>query len=62
MGCAATDEGKKVLLALVRIICVKNAICVVRWAWALATTGATNGSASVMCWEVMLTEPKGSVH
>ncbi len=62
MGCTVTDGGNQMLLALVHIVCLRNALFVMKWAWALATTGDADGSTSVTCWEVMLAEPKGSAH
>jgi hypothetical protein len=54
--------AKQMLLALFLTVCVKEAICMAEWAWALATTGAADGSTCLGCWEVMASDPNGSVH
>jgi hypothetical protein len=54
--------AKRILLVSFLGVCVKKVICVAEWAWALATTGAADGSMRLACWEVMPSDPNGSVH
>jgi hypothetical protein len=54
--------AKQMLLALFFTVCVKKSICMAEWAWALATTGATNGNTHLACWEVMPGDLNGSIH
>jgi hypothetical protein len=54
--------AKQLLLALFLTVCVKKAICVAEWAWALAKTGASDGSTCLAHWEVMPGDPNSSIH
>ena len=50
------------LFAFVRMVCAKNAICTVGWAWVSARTGAASISLLLASWEDMPLEPKSRVH
>jgi hypothetical protein len=54
--------ANRMLFAFVCTVCVKKAIWMARWAWALAITGAANGSTFGMCWEDLPGVPNGRVH